>query len=209
MSELYSCCEGLREPDWSRYAQLEVSGSKRNEGVLRVMVSADEAEFFTVYGQLADFKFEAITECTESELESVIAELGRQSKLNVLLHKSLFDNCPTPVREPGLESTDETVKGLRTPPKGESFELKVELLLVARDVAELLNTVFAVPETLRKNPARVGKHLTHAVGNKLAEQGVDFSDETWTFDRLSARPRPGYCTYGLVFVDVGVTVTKL
>ncbi len=90
MSELYGCCEELREPDWSRYAQLEVSGSKRNEGVLRVMVSADEAEFFTIYGQLADFKFEAITECTGSELESVIAELGRQSKLNVLLHKSLF-----------------------------------------------------------------------------------------------------------------------
>lgn len=54
------------------------------------MVSADKAEFFTIYGQLADFKFEAITECKRSELERLIAELGRQSKLNVLLHKSLF-----------------------------------------------------------------------------------------------------------------------
>ncbi len=88
MSKLYGCCEG--EPDWSRFDQLEVSGSKCSGDVLRVMVSADEAEFFTVYGQLADSGFEAITECSESELESVIAELGRQSKLSVLLHKSLF-----------------------------------------------------------------------------------------------------------------------
>lgn len=90
MSKLYGCCKGEREPDWSRFNQLEVSGSKRSGDVLRVMVRADEAEFFTVYGQLADSGFEAITECSESELESVITELGRQSKLSVLLHKSLF-----------------------------------------------------------------------------------------------------------------------
>ncbi len=90
MSKLYGCCEGEREPDWSRFDQLEVSGSKRSGGVLRVMVSAGDAEFFTVYGRLADSGFKAITECKKSELESVIAELGRLSKLSVLLHKSLF-----------------------------------------------------------------------------------------------------------------------
>ena len=88
MKKLYNLCR--EEPDWGRYTQLEVSGSRRNEGVLRVMVSADEAEFFTVYGQLPGAHFEVVTECKRSELESVIAELGRQSKLNVLLHKSLF-----------------------------------------------------------------------------------------------------------------------
>ena len=90
MSRLYSCCEGEREPDWSRFAQLEVSGCKRSGDVLKVMVSADTAEFFTVYGQLHDAHFEVVTECKKRELESVIAELGRQSKLSVLLHKSFF-----------------------------------------------------------------------------------------------------------------------
>ena len=58
--------------------------------MLKVMVSADTAEFFTVYGQLHDAHFEVVTECKKSELESVIAELGRRSKLSVLLHKSFF-----------------------------------------------------------------------------------------------------------------------
>ena len=88
MKKLYNLCQ--EEPDWSRYTQLEVSGSKRSGDVLRVMVSAAAAEFFTVYGQLHDAHFEVVTECKKSELESVIAELGKQSNINVLLHKSFF-----------------------------------------------------------------------------------------------------------------------
>ena len=88
MKKPYNLCR--EEPNWSRYTQLEVSGSKRNKGVVRVMVSADDAEFYTVYGQLPGAHFEVVTECKRSELARVIAELGKQSKLNVLLHRSLF-----------------------------------------------------------------------------------------------------------------------
>lgn len=98
---------------------------------------------------------------------------------------------------------------LRVPLEDECFELEVELLLDARCVAELLNASFTTPEELQGNPERVSTMIINAVGKKLAEQGVDFSDDMWTFDKLKARPRPGFCTYGLVFVWVSVKARKL
>ena len=98
---------------------------------------------------------------------------------------------------------------LRTPLENECFKLEIELLLDARCVAELLNASFMSPEELRGNPIQVRTMLLNAVGKKLAEQGVDFSDDLWTFDKLKARPRPGYCTCGLVFIWVSVKARRL
>lgn len=97
---------------------------------------------------------------------------------------------------------------LRTARKDEHFKLEVGLLLNAHDVAEMLNASFDTPEIKREN-ARVTNQLLNAVRKKLAEQGVDFSDDMWAFERLKARPRPGYCTYGLVFIYVSLTASRL
>lgn len=95
MNKLYTCCEGGREPDWSRYTRLEVSGSKDKRGRTEAMVFAHDAEFFTVYGRLPSFEVEPITDCYDAvTLLAVAAELGYRSELEVFLHPTLCDTPP-------------------------------------------------------------------------------------------------------------------
>ena len=98
---------------------------------------------------------------------------------------------------------------LRLPLKDECFELNVEIMIGPNNVIELLNTSFACPEELRGSPERTGKQLSHAIGTKLAEQGVAFSEETWSFDQLKVWYRPRTCAYGLIIVHVSVKARKL
>lgn len=91
MSKLYGCCEGLREPDWSRYYRLVLSGSKDHDGETETLVCAADAEFFTVYGRLPSFELEPITDCHDAvTLLAVAAELGDRSRLDVLFHPTLY-----------------------------------------------------------------------------------------------------------------------
>ena len=92
MNGLYNLCKGNKEPDWSRYTRLEVSGSKDHGGKAKAMVYAHDAEFFTVYGRLPSFEIEPITDCSDAiSLLAVAAELGHRSRLEVFLHPTLFD----------------------------------------------------------------------------------------------------------------------
>lgn len=82
MNKLYTCCEGGKEPDWNRYTRLEISGSKDKSGRTESMVFAHDAEFFTVYGRLASFEVEPITDCYDAvTLLEVAAELGYRTRL--------------------------------------------------------------------------------------------------------------------------------
>ena len=98
---------------------------------------------------------------------------------------------------------------LRTPSKNERFKLEIELTISLNNVIELLNASFACPEETRGSPERTGKQLSRAINTKLAEQGIAFSEKTWTFDQLKVCYRPRTCAYGLVIVHVKVAVRKL
>lgn len=98
---------------------------------------------------------------------------------------------------------------LRNPYKGEQFELSVELAITAENVIELLDASFTCPEASRGQAKRTSDQLMRVVGEKLAEQGVDFSEDRWTFDRLKVWSRPRRCAYGLVLIQIDVTAEKL
>ena len=90
--KLYNNMPGLREPDWSQFERLELAGCTLEEGETIGDVSADEAQFFTVYGRgkTEEGYFEAITDCpTALDALTIGATLSYRSRLPLVLTLSL------------------------------------------------------------------------------------------------------------------------
>lgn len=93
--QLFNCCTALAEPDWSRFVQLEIAGCKsdpENE-CTQGLISAGDAEFFTVYGRFPpeDGTCEAITDITDPcNVLAIAGELAHRSRLPVIIHPSLM-----------------------------------------------------------------------------------------------------------------------
>lgn len=88
--QLYNCCSGEREPDWTRFKNLELGGcidaaepgstNTATEGG----ISRDEAQFFTIYGRLVEGGCEAVTDCVGFPDSEIIAlHLCEISKLTL------------------------------------------------------------------------------------------------------------------------------
>lgn len=92
-AELFNCCADYREPDWSRFKTLILSGCKddpEHPGHTVGLVYAAHAAFFTVYGQDGDGICEAITDSHDPRhAMSVAAALAIRSGLYVTLSVSL------------------------------------------------------------------------------------------------------------------------
>ena len=75
-AELFNCCTDHREPDWSRFKGLILSGCKDDPdcpGDTLGMIAAADAEFFTVYGLDHDDCSEAITDIRDARLAMAVA----------------------------------------------------------------------------------------------------------------------------------------
>lgn len=71
-ADLYNCCTGFQEPDWSLFCGLELGGcvtEKMPNGDEFTIggISRDKAEFFTVYGRLKEGGCDAITDADTLE----------------------------------------------------------------------------------------------------------------------------------------------
>ena len=174
MRKLYSCCEGEREPDWSRYLQLEVSGSKDHDGETEALVFARDAEFFTVYGRLSSFEVEPVTDCGDAvTLLAVAAELGYNSKLEVFLHPTLFD-IPPVASDPGqrVPATAHTDDGAVVVP----FDATPFFGSVNDDlILDLIDDGFA------------GGYGADAVAQELAEERNDLGRMLWYLENTNQR----------------------
>ena len=175
MNRLFNLCKGNKEPDWSRYTCLEVSGSKDHEGKTEALVFAHEAEFFTVYGRLPSFGTEPITNCSDATaLLAVAAELGYRSKLEVFLHPTLFD---TPLvdelkqRVPAMASTDDGV------------------LIIAFDATSFFETVAdeLIGELIDDDFA--GGYGADAVAQELADEANDLGRMFWYLKKINEHSR--------------------
>lgn len=89
-AELFNCCTALREPDWSRFSNLELGGciDAAEEGMDGTCIeggkSRDNAEFFTIYGHLIEGGCEPITDCDDfDEAQQVAAHLCGLSGLSL------------------------------------------------------------------------------------------------------------------------------
>ncbi len=174
MSKLYRCCEGLREPDWSRYTRLEVSGSKDHDGETEAMVYATDAEFFTVYGRLPSFEVEPVTDCYDAvTLLAVAAELGFRSKLDVLLHPTLFDTPPV-ASDPGQ----------RVPATAHTDDGAVVVQFDATPFFESVND-----DLIRDliDDGFAGGYGADAVAQELAEEGNDLGRMFWYLGNTNQR----------------------
>jgi hypothetical protein len=87
---LFNCCTGGVAPDWSRYSSLEISGciNDAEEGAEETYIvggiSRDKAEFFSIYGRMAEGEAEAITDCvTFAEAQAVADCLAKLARLPV------------------------------------------------------------------------------------------------------------------------------
>ncbi|MBY3335516.1 hypothetical protein HFN99_01030 [Rhizobium laguerreae] len=82
-SILFNCCTEAKEPDWSRFSNLELGGCIDDDGYTIGGIIREEAEFFTVYGRLKGDVCEAITDWHGSFDEAVCTaeELARLSGL--------------------------------------------------------------------------------------------------------------------------------
>ena len=175
MNRLYNLCEGNKEPGWSRYTRLEVSGSKDHNGETEALVFAHEAEFFTVYGRLPNFEVEPITDCADAtSLLAVAAELGYRSELEVFLHPMLFD---TPLvdelkqRVPAMASTDDGV------------------LIIAFDATSFFETAAdeLIGELLEDDFA--GGYGADAVVQELADADNDVGRMFWYLEKINEHSR--------------------
>lgn len=97
---LFNCCTDHAEPDWTRFAWLELAGCRdANEGAgedgetcIEGLQAAKDAEFFTVYGRFPepDGTCEAITDIRDARIALAVAgELAFRSGLPVIVHPSL------------------------------------------------------------------------------------------------------------------------
>lgn len=72
-ADLFNCCTGLKEPDWSKFTNLELGGciDAAEEGMDGTCIEGGKsrsiAEFFTVYGRLIEGGCEAITDRDDFE----------------------------------------------------------------------------------------------------------------------------------------------
>lgn len=95
--ELFNCCTNYAEPDWSRFAYLEIGGcindlEEAEEDSTHILGnrSAAEAEFFTIYGRGHDDMAEAITDVADARrLLQVAGVLALRSKLRCVTAASL------------------------------------------------------------------------------------------------------------------------
>lgn len=68
-SQLYNCCTGEQEPDWTQFKNLELGGCIDAAGpgetstAIEGGIDRAKAEFFTIYGRLTEGGCEAITDC--------------------------------------------------------------------------------------------------------------------------------------------------
>ena len=80
-SVLYNCCTNNEAPDWKRFDAIEVGGCRNDadQGADDTCIcggyTADEAEFFTVYGHLIEGGVEAITDAPTLERAQAIANI--------------------------------------------------------------------------------------------------------------------------------------
>lgn len=80
-SALYNCCTNHEAPDWERFDAIEVGGCRneadQGEGDTCICggYTADEAEFFTVYGHLVEGGVEAITDAPTLDRAQAIANI--------------------------------------------------------------------------------------------------------------------------------------
>ena len=175
MNRLYSLCEGNKEPGWSRYTRLEVSGLKDHNGETEALVFAHEAEFFTVYGRLPSCEIKPITDCSDATtLLAVAAELGYRSKLEVFLHPTLFD---TPLvdelkqRVPAMASTDDG------------------MLVIAFDATPFFET--AADDLIREllEDGFAGGYGADAVVQELADADNDLGRMFWYLKKINEHSR--------------------
>ena len=81
VSVLYNCCTNHEAPDWERFDAIEVGGCRNeaDQGADDTYIcggyTADEAEFFTVYGHLVEGGVEAITDAPTLERAQAIANI--------------------------------------------------------------------------------------------------------------------------------------
>ena len=165
MNRLYNLCADTKEPDWSRYTRLEVSGSKDHEGETEALVFAHDAEFFTVYGRLPSFEVEPIANCADAtSLLAVAAELSYRSRLEVFLHPTLFD------AQPAAESAQ------RVPATAHTDDGNV---VVAFDATPFFETV--ADDLIRGliEDGFAGGHGADAVAQELADETVPSTYFSW------------------------------
>lgn len=78
---LFNCCTNNEAPDWKLFDAIEIGGCRNDadEGADDTCIcggySADEAEFFTVYGHLIEGGVDAITDASTFEEAQAIATL--------------------------------------------------------------------------------------------------------------------------------------
>ena len=190
MNRLYSLCEGNKEPGWSRYTRLEVSGSKDHNGETEALVFAHEAEFFTVYGRLPNFEVEPITDCADAtSLLAVAAELGHRSKLEVFLHPTLFDTPPVDELKQRVSATASTDDGM---------------LVIAFDATPFFET--AADELIGEllDDDFVGGYGADAVVQELADEASDLGRMFWYLEKIN---QSGHETVGYE-VSVDATAAR-
>ena len=173
MNRLYNCCEGNREPDWSRYTRLEVTGSKDHNGETEAMVFAHDAEFFTVYGRLPSFEVEPIADCADAtSVLAVAAELGYRSRLEVFLHPTLFDTQAAAELKQRVPATAHTDDGNIVV----AFDATPFFETVADDlIRELIEDGFAAG------------YGADAVAQELADEDNELGRMFWYLEHISER----------------------
>ncbi|MBB4017345.1 hypothetical protein GGR16_002374 [Chelatococcus caeni] len=103
-ARLFNCCTDYAEPDWSRFASLELAGccdliipADPEATMVAAGQSAAVAEFFCVYGRSAEGEAEAITDIDDPrDALAVAAELGLRSRLPVSLSLTLASHGAQP-----------------------------------------------------------------------------------------------------------------
>lgn len=176
MNKLYTRCEGGKEPDWSRYTRLEVSGSKDKCGKTEALVCARDAKFFTIYGRLPSFEVEPITDCYDAvTLLEVAAELGHRNTLGVFLHPSLSDTVPV------VPATNQSI-----PATAHTDDWAVVVQFDARPFFESVNDEL-IGDLIEDEFA--GGYGADAVAQELQGQHRDLERMFWYLDTLNERNR--------------------
>jgi hypothetical protein len=89
---LFNCCTNNAEPDWSQFTNLELAGCRDvaeagdDSTWIESGFTADEAEFFTIYGRDVEGCCEAITDIqgTFCEAEVIARFLSSLSGLDLI-----------------------------------------------------------------------------------------------------------------------------
>lgn len=89
-NQLYNCCPGALEPDWTWFSNLELGGCVdaaepgSTDTAIEGGISRDDAHFFTIYGRLVEGGCEAITDCVGFlDAEIIALHLCETSKLTL------------------------------------------------------------------------------------------------------------------------------